>query len=155
MTIRPLYDRVVVKRVEDIEAAMQSGLFIPDSAKEKPQEGQVVAIAKGKRMESGRLVALDVQVGDRVLFSKNSGSDIELDGEEYLIMREDEILGISNRTACDQDESELIVWQSKSSMRTAPGRPSLMLTTRAMIFEVPGKKSPPGAANRNGGGRAY
>jgi chaperonin GroES len=97
MKIRPLYDRVVVKRVEDKDAAMQGGLFIPDSAKEKPQEGEVVAIGKGKRLENGTLVALDVQVGDRILFGKYSGSDIKLDGEEYMIMREDEILGILDK----------------------------------------------------------
>jgi chaperonin GroES len=97
MKIRPLYDRVVVKRVEDTEAAMQGGLYIPDSAKEKPQEGEVVAIGKGKRLEDGTLVALDVQVGDRILFGKYSGSDIKLDGEEYMIMREDEILGILDK----------------------------------------------------------
>jgi chaperonin GroES len=88
MKIHPLYDRVVVKRVEDKDAAMQSGLFIPDSAKEKPQQGEVVAIGKGKRMEDGTLVALDVQAGDRILFGKYSGNDIKLDGEEYMIMRE-------------------------------------------------------------------
>jgi chaperonin GroES len=97
MKIRPLYDRVVVKRVDDKEAAMQGGLYIPDSAKEKPQEGEVVAIGKGKRLEDGKLVALDVQVGDRILFGKYSGSDIKLDGEEYMIMREDEILGILDK----------------------------------------------------------
>ena len=97
MKIRPLYDRVVVKRVEDNEAAMQGGLYIPESAKEKPQEGEVVAIGKGKRLEDGKLVALDVQVGDRILFGKYSGSDIKLDGEEYMIMREDEILGILDK----------------------------------------------------------
>ncbi len=93
MKIRPLYDRVVVKRIEDKET-MQGGLYIPDSAKEKPQEGEVAAIGKGKRLDDGKLVPLDVQVGDRILFGKYSGSDIKLDGEEYLIMREDEILGI-------------------------------------------------------------
>ena len=97
MKIRPLYDRVVVKRVEDKEAAMQGGLYIPDSAKEKTHEGEVVAIGKGKRLEDGTLVALDVQVGDRILFGKYSGSDIKLDGEEYMIMREDEILGIFDK----------------------------------------------------------
>jgi len=97
MKIRPLYDRVVVKRVEDKDAAMQGGLYIPDSAKEKPQEGEVVAVGKGKRLEDGKLVALDVQVGDRILFGKYSGSDIKLDGEEYMIMREDEILGILDK----------------------------------------------------------
>jgi len=93
MKIRPLYDRVVVKRI-DAQEEMQGGLYIPDSAKEKPQEGEVVAVGKGKRMEDGKLVPLDVQVGDRILFGKYSGNDIKLDGEEYLIMREDEILGI-------------------------------------------------------------
>ena len=73
---------------------MQGGLYIPDSAKEKPQEGEVVAVGKGKRLEDGRVVPLDVQVSDRILFGKYSGSDIKLDGEEYLIMREDEVLGI-------------------------------------------------------------
>jgi chaperonin GroES len=97
MKMRPLYDRVVVKRVEDNEPAMQGGLYIPDSAKEKPQEGEVVAIGKGKRLEDGKLVALDVQVGDRILFGKYSGSDIKLDGQEYMIMREDEILGILDK----------------------------------------------------------
>jgi chaperonin GroES len=96
MKIRPLYDRVVVKRIEDTET-MKGGLYIPDSAKEKPQEGEVVAIGKGKRLEDGKLVALDVQVGDRILFGKYSGSDIKLDGEEYMIMREDEILGILDK----------------------------------------------------------
>src|SRR6202047_184809 len=94
MKIRPLYDRVVVKRVEDKGAAMQGGLYIPDSAKEKPQEGEVAAVGKGKRLENGTLVELDVKVGDRILFGKYSGSDIKLDGEEYMIMREDEILGV-------------------------------------------------------------
>ena len=93
MNIRPLYDRIVVRRLEDKET-MQGGLYIPDSAKEKPQEGEVVAVGKGKRMEDGKVVALDVKVGDRILFGKYSGSDIKLDGEELLIMREDEVLGI-------------------------------------------------------------
>jgi chaperonin GroES len=93
MNIRPLYDRVVVKRIEEKETKV-GGLFIPDSAKEKPQEGEVVAVGKGKRLEDGKLVALDVQKGDRILFGKYSGSEIRLDGEEYMIMREDEILGI-------------------------------------------------------------
>src|SRR6202049_4740894 len=93
MKIRPLYDRIVVKRIEEKEQ-MQGGLYIPDSAKEKPQEGEVAAIGKGKRLEDGKLVPLDVQVGDRILFGKYSGSDIKIDGDEYLIMREDEVLGI-------------------------------------------------------------
>src|SRR5215475_9084768 len=93
MKIRPLHDRIVVKRLEQQEQ-MHGGLYIPDSAKEKPQEGEVAAVGKGKRLEDGKLVPLDVQVGDRILFGKYSGSDIKLDGEEYLIMREDEVLGI-------------------------------------------------------------
>ena len=97
MKIRPLYDRVVVKRVEERESAMQGGLYIPDSAKEKPQEGEVAAVGKGKRLDNGKLVALDVHVGDCILFGKYSGSDIKLDGQEYMIMREDEILGILDK----------------------------------------------------------
>src|SRR5579862_2803945 len=93
MKIRPLYDRVVVKRIETQEQ-MHGGLYIPDSAKEKPQEGEVVAVGKGKRLEDGKVIPLDVQVGDRILFGKYSGSDIKIDGEEYMIMREDEVLGI-------------------------------------------------------------
>ena len=93
MKIRPLYDRIVVKRVEEKEQ-MQGGLYIPDTAKEKPQEGEVVAVGKGKRLEDGKVVALDVQAGDRILFGKYSGSEYKLDGVEYLIMREDEVLGV-------------------------------------------------------------
>src|SRR5215217_7988137 len=94
MNIRPLYDRLVVKRIETQDEKTASGLIIPDSAKEKPQEGEVVATGKGKRLEDGKVVPLDVQVGDRILFGKYSGSDIKLEGQEYLIMREDEVLGI-------------------------------------------------------------
>jgi chaperonin GroES len=93
MNVRPLYDRIVVKRVEEKEIKI-GGLFIPDTAKEKPQEGEVVAAGKGKRLDDGKLVPLDVKVGDRILFGKYSGSEIKLDGEEYMIMREDEVLGI-------------------------------------------------------------
>ena len=93
MNIRPLYDRVVVKRIEEQETT-RNGIVIPDSAKEKPQEGEVMAIGKGKRLDDGKLVALDVQVGDRILFGKYSGSEIKLDGTEYIIMREDDVLGI-------------------------------------------------------------
>ena len=93
MDIRPLHDRIVVKRIEDKET-LQNGLYIPDSAKEKPQEAEVVAVGKGKRLEDGKIVPLDVQVGDRILFGKYSGSDIKINGNEYLIMREDEVLGI-------------------------------------------------------------
>jgi len=93
MKIRPLYDRIVVKRIEEQEQKV-GGLYIPDSAKEKPQEGEVLAVGKGKRLEDGKLIPLDVEVGDHILFGKYSGSDIKLEGEEVLIMREDEVLGI-------------------------------------------------------------
>jgi chaperonin GroES len=98
MEIRPLHDRVVIKRIEESET-MQGGLYIPDSAKEKPQRGEVVAIGKGKRTEDGKVLPLDVQVGDQILFGKYSGSDIKLNGNEYLIMREDEILGVFSNGA--------------------------------------------------------
>ena len=91
--IRPLYDRVVVKRIEEQET-IRSGIIIPDSAKEKPQEAEVIAVGQGKRLEDGTLVPVDVKVGDHILFGKYSSSDIKVDGEEYLIMREDEILGV-------------------------------------------------------------
>ena len=93
MKIRPLYDRIVVNRLEAQEQ-MKGGLYIPESAKEKPQEGEVVAVGKGKRLEDGKVVPLDVQVGDHILFGKYSGSEIKLDDEEFLMMREDEVLGI-------------------------------------------------------------
>jgi chaperonin GroES len=93
MQIRPLYDRLVVRRIEQKES-IQNGIIIPDTAKEKPQEAEVVATGKGKRLEDGSVAALDVKVGDRILFGKYSGSDIKLDGEEYLILREDEVLGV-------------------------------------------------------------
>jgi chaperonin GroES len=94
MDIRPLHDRIVVKRLEQQEATTAGGLFIPDSAKEKPQEGQVVAVGNGKKTDEGKTIPLDVKAGDRILFGKYSGSDIKLDGEEYMIMREDEVLAI-------------------------------------------------------------
>ena len=80
--------------IENDQEKTQGGLYIPDTAKEKPQEGEVVAVGKGKRLEDGKVIPLDVQAGDRILFGKYSGSDIKLDGQEYLIMREDEVLGI-------------------------------------------------------------
>jgi chaperonin GroES len=93
MKIRPLYDRIVVKRIEEKETVL-GGIIIPDTAKEKPQEGEVMAVGKGKRLDDGKLVPLDVKVGDRILFGKYSGNDIKIDGEEYMIMREDEVLGV-------------------------------------------------------------
>ena len=93
MNIKPLYDRVLVRRVEEKEK-MKGGIIIPDSAKEKPQQGEVVAAGSGKRLEDGKIVPLDVKAGDKILFGKYSGSEITVDGEELLILREDEILGV-------------------------------------------------------------
>ena len=94
--ITPLHDRVIVRRIEEGEQ-IRGGIIIPDSAKEKPQEGEVVAAGEGKYKEDGNRQSLDVKTGDRVLFGKYSGSEIKIDGEELLIMREDEILGIISR----------------------------------------------------------
>ena len=93
MKIRPLHDRIVVKRIENDDNKI-GGLYIPDSAKEKPQEGEVVAVGNGKRGDDGKVHPLEVKAGDRILFGKYSGSDIKLDGHEYMIMREDEVLGV-------------------------------------------------------------
>jgi chaperonin GroES len=93
MKIRPLQDRILVKRIEE-EEKTKGGIIIPDAAKEKPQEGMVIAIGDGKVMENGQRVALTVKVGDKILFGKYSGSEIKVDGEERLIMREDDVLGI-------------------------------------------------------------
>ena len=96
-TIKPLHDRVIVRRLDETSNQTAGGLFIPDSAKEKPQEGEIIAAGDGKYKENGERQSLDVKAGDRVLFGKYSGSEIKLDGEEFLIMREDEILGIISR----------------------------------------------------------
>ena len=95
MKIRPLNDRVVVRRIEEKET-VQGGIIIPDTAKEKPQEGEILAVGQGKRLEDGKIFPLDVKVGDRVLFGKYSGSEVpvKIEGEDVLIMREDEILGV-------------------------------------------------------------
>ena len=95
--IKPLHDRVIIRRIEDSVNQTAGGLFIPDTAKEKPQEGEVIAVGAGKYKEDGTRQTLDVNEGDRVLFGKYSGSEIKLDGEEFLIMREDEILGVIER----------------------------------------------------------
>jgi chaperonin GroES len=93
MKIRPLQDRVIVKRVEE-EEKTKGGIIIPDTAKEKPQEGQIIAVGPGKVTDEGKKIPMEVKAGDRVLFGKYSGSEIKMDGEEHLIMREDDILGI-------------------------------------------------------------
>jgi chaperonin GroES len=91
--IRPLQDRVIVRRIEEEEKS-KGGIIIPDTAKEKPQEGKIVAVGKGKPNEDGKITPLDVKVNDRVLFGKYSGTEINIDGEEHLIMREEDILGV-------------------------------------------------------------
>jgi chaperonin GroES len=93
MKVRPLHDRLLVRRIEDKEKA-RGGIIIPDTAKEKPMEGRVLAVGNGRVLESGKKLALDVKVGDRILFGKYSGNEIEVDGEEVLIVREDEVLAI-------------------------------------------------------------
>ena len=93
MGIRPLQDRIIVKRIDE-EETTKGGIIIPDTAKEKPQEGKVIAVGKGKVLDDGKIQPLDVKKGNRVLFSKYSGTEVNIDGEEHLIMREDDILGV-------------------------------------------------------------
>jgi chaperonin GroES len=93
MKIRPLQDRVIVKRIAE-EEKTKGGIIIPDTAKEKPQEGKIIAVGKGKANDDGKITPLDVKVGDKVLFGKYSGSEIKIDGEEHVIMREEDILGV-------------------------------------------------------------
>ncbi len=93
MTVKPLYDRLVAKRIEEGEQ-IQGGIIIPDSAKEKPQEAEILAAGKGKRLEDGTIVPLDVKAGDKVLIGKYAGTEITVDGDELLILREDEVLGV-------------------------------------------------------------
>jgi chaperonin GroES len=93
MKVRPLHDRLVVRRIEEKES-VKGGIIIPDTAKEKPQEGEVLAVGNGKVLESGTKVPMDVKAGDKVLFGKYSGTEIKIDGQEYLILREDEVLAV-------------------------------------------------------------
>lgn len=93
LNVRPLHDRLIVKRVEETET-VKGGIIIPDTAKEKPQEGKVIAVGNGKKNEDGKVIPLDVKAGDRILFGKYSGTEIKVEDEEYLILREDEVLGI-------------------------------------------------------------
>ena len=93
MTVRPLHDRIIIKRIEEKES-MKGGIIIPDTAKEKPQEGEVIAVGNGKKTEDGKVIPLDVKAGDRILFGKYSGTEIKIEDQEYLILREDEVLGV-------------------------------------------------------------
>jgi len=95
--VRPLHDRIIVQRLDEEEEQQVGGIIIPDTAKEKPQQGKVVAAGKGKVKEDGGLLPMDVKDGDTILFGKYSGQEIKLDGEEYLIMREDEVLGVVSK----------------------------------------------------------
>ena len=93
MTFRPLHDRILIKRIEEKET-VKGGIIIPDTAKEKPQEGEVIAVGNGKKTEEGKVIPLDVKAGDRILFGKYSGTEIKIDDQEYLILREEEVLGV-------------------------------------------------------------
>ena len=93
MKLRPMQDRIIVKRVEE-ETMTAGGIFIPETAKEKPMKGEIVAVGNGKKTEDGKVIPLDVKVGEKVLFGKYSGTEIKIEGEEFLIMREDDILGV-------------------------------------------------------------
>ncbi len=94
MKVRPLHDRLLVRRIEEEEETVKGGIIIPDSAKEKPQEGEVLAVGNGKTLDNGTKLTMDVKVGDKILFGKYSGTDIKIDGEEVLILREDEVLAV-------------------------------------------------------------
>jgi chaperonin GroES len=98
VSIRPLNDRIIVRRMEEQEQ-MRGGLYIPDTAKEKPQEGEVLAVGNGKLLDNGQRIAIDLKAGDRILFGKYAGTEIKLDGEEYLILREDDVLGVVETAA--------------------------------------------------------
>lgn len=100
-SIRPLQDRVIIRRIEEGEQ-IRGGIIIPDTAKEKPQEGEVIAVGAGKKLDSGERVPLDVKAGDRVLFGKYAGTEVKLDDQEFLIMREDDILGVIERAAASE-----------------------------------------------------
>ena len=100
MKFNPLHDRILIKRIEEKETA-KGGIIIPDSAKEKPQEGEVIAVGNGKKTEAGKIIPLDVKAGDRILFGKYSGTEIKVDNEDFLILKEEEVLGVvEGKAAC-------------------------------------------------------
>jgi chaperonin GroES len=127
MKFRPLHDRVVVKRV-DADEKSKGGIIIPDTAKEKPQEGEVMAVGPGGRDESGKLVPLDLKVGDRILFGKWSGTEIKMHGEELLIMKESDVMGVMEGRATESRATESRPAQSRATKsqaaksRAAPAR---------------------------------
>ena len=104
MKFRPLHDRIVIRRIEG-EDKTKGGIIIPDTAKEKPQEGEVIAVGPGARDESGKLVTLDVQAGDRVLFGKWSGTEVKIDGEDLLIMKESDVMGVIESTGATKKKA--------------------------------------------------
>ena len=104
MNLRPLHDRILVERLEDGEQ-VRGGILIPDSAKEKPQQGKVIAAGNGKRLEDGTVVPLDVKAGDRILFAKYAGSEVQIDDSEYLILREDEVLAVVEETTTESQKA--------------------------------------------------
>jgi len=132
VNIRPLHDRVIVRRIEEGEQ-VRGGIIIPDTAKEKPQEGEVVAAGEGKYREDGSRQTLDVKVGDRVLFGKYSGSEVKIDNEELLIMREDEILGIIQRAAAGKKAGKSLLDEQTFSLTQVPSLTVGLLARRQLI----------------------
>src|SRR5437667_10824595 len=121
MNVRPLHDRIIVQRLDEGEQKI-GGIIIPDTAKEKPQQGKVIAVGAGKVTEEGKRIALDVKAGDRILFGKYSGQEIRLDGEDYLIMREDEVLGVVG-AGVQQAKQKERSWQNRVCTANTNGRP--------------------------------
>jgi chaperonin GroES len=119
MTFRPLHDRILVRRIEADEKTA-GGIIIPDTAKEKPQQGEVIAVGPGARDESGRLVRLDVKVGDRILFGKWSGTEIRLRGEDLLIMKESDVMGVIEETAAVKKAARRLLPASASPINQSP-----------------------------------
>ena len=132
MNVRPLHDRIIVQRIEEGEQKI-GGIIIPDTAKEKPQQGKVIAVGTGKVKDDGKRIPLDVKAGDTILFGKYSGQEIKLDGEEYLIMREDEVLAVIDLALVrqgKQTESERSKrWQSRLCTASSRGRRSCAAST--------------------------
>ena len=128
MNLRPLHDRIIVHRLEEGEQKI-GGIIIPDTAKEKPQQGKVIAVGNGKSKDDGKRVPLDVKSGDTILFGKYSGQEIKLDGEEYLIMREDEVLGVIEGRCEEKEVGDKITWQNRLSTASTHGRPCYAAST--------------------------
>jgi chaperonin GroES len=132
MNIRPLHDRIIVHRLEEGEQQI-GGIIIPDTAKEKPQQGTVIAVGNGKAKDDGKLIPLDVKTGDRILFGKYAGQEIKLDGEEYLIMKEDDVLAVVNAEATKQPTA------IKARSQTAPKGKSLTAPKGKSPIAIKGK----------------